>query len=101
KFEEFSQINDMIVCEIVESFKNEMRTVALALYKSQDQALVQKFMKNMSPPVAHGFKEATGELHNVTIGEQTGARYRMITKSRELESQGKFVLKKYSAHYAD
>ena len=55
-FEEFIEMDDLIVCEVVGALSKEMRTLALALYKSPDERLVQKFFKNMRK--AAGTEEA-------------------------------------------
>lgn len=97
-FEEFLNINDMIIGEVVDALKAEPRIIALALYHSEP-AMIEKFTKNLRPPQAYEFKEITEGLGNVLAREQISARYRIITKARELESNGRFVLKKYSPAY--
>lgn len=97
-FEEFLGINDLIVGEVIEALKTEARTWALALYRS-DQALVDKFMKNMRPPELYAYREALDGLKQVLAREQTAARFRIVAKARELESSSKFILKRYSTVY--
>jgi flagellar motor switch protein FliG len=101
KFEEFSLVQDLVMAEIIEGMKAEPRTLALALFKCPDTVLVEKFKKNMRPPIAFEVKEVTEGLTQVLQREQISSRYRIIAKARELESQRKITLKKYSQKYPD
>lgn len=98
EFDEFLNMNDMLLGEVIDAMKAEPRSIALALYHA-DQTLVDKFTKNMKPPQAYEFKELSGALSNVLERERTSARYRIIAKARELEGRGSFMLKKYSPAY--
>jgi flagellar motor switch protein FliG len=99
-FEEFITTNDLVLGEILDNFKYELRTVALALYHADD-ALMKKFTLNMSKYLLRSFNEELEALEKVLAKEQVGARFRVITRARELERQGRFVLKKYSDKYPD
>ena len=94
-FEDFLKISDLIIGDIIDALKTEPKTWALALYHS-DVTLVEKFTKNMRPDEYHPYKEALEMLPSVLAREQLAARFRIISKARELESRHKFVLKKYS-----
>lgn len=96
EFEDFLKINDLIIGEIIGALKTEPKTWALALYRA-DAALIEKFTKNMRPPELHPYREALEALTSVLAREQLAARYRIVSKARELESHNKFTLKKYSA----
>lgn len=100
-FEEFKSVNGMMVAELMHEMKNEMTAVALALYHCSDEELVQKFVKNMASAQAFAYRDTASELAQVTVGQQTGARFRIIEKARELQQQGRILLKKYSPLYQD
>ena len=101
EFEEFALIDDMVIAEIIFQFKTEMKVVALALFKAKDEKLIAKFMKNMTGATGGRFNEETSMLDKITVGQQQGARYRMIEKSRELQLQHTVVIKKYNPKYID
>lgn len=98
-FAEFSTLGDLALAEIIGEFQNEMRTVALALYKCKDEALVAKFLRNMAASTAAGYKEAAEELKEVKVREQVSAQFRMIAKARELEKNARLKLKSLSGNY--
>jgi flagellar motor switch protein FliG len=98
-FEEFLGINDLIIAEVVGAMKKEMRMLALALFKC-DEELIKKFTKNMRPNEHFEFRDFTSAFTKVLEREQMGARFRVIVKSRELEAARKIVLKKISPKYA-
>ena len=100
-FEEFININDLVVAEIIAAFQKEMKTVAVALYKCSDKALLEKFTKNMIAPAMRAMREEQETLEQVRLNEQVGARFRIIAKARELEQRGSFQLKRYSQVYKD
>ena len=101
EFEEFAMIDDMVIAEILHHFKGEMKCVALALFRCKDENLLKKFMRNMTGATGGRFGEETGMLGDVTLGQQMGARYRMIEKSRELQVKLVVTIKKYNPKYAD
>lgn len=101
EFEEFAKLPDMVITDIIYGMKNDMRSVAIALYKCKDPVLLEKFVKNMLPAQGGAFKDETGTLDKITVSEQKGARYRIITKARELQDSGAFEIKKYSPNFAN
>ena len=101
EFEEFLQINDMILTDIIFGMKDDMRSVAIALYKCKDENLLAKFVKNMLPAQGAAFRDETNLLDKITVGQQRGARFKVIEKARELEHAGTIQLKKYSPNYRD
>lgn len=100
-FEEFKLLNAMIVTDVVVAMKPEMRTLAVALYKCKDHELLGHFQACMPSAQAAAFRDETGMLAGITVGEQKGARYRVIEKARELQNSGVVMIKKYSPLYAD
>ena len=98
KFEEFENVPDPLLAEVLVMLKNEPRTLAMAL-SSTDKKLVEKFTANMTPPLRSEFKQLDGEFEKITESERRAARFRVITKARELENGGRHMLKKYSGNY--
>lgn len=101
EFEEFKDISDMIITDIVYAMKSDMKSVAVALYKCKDEALLQKFTKNMLSAQGAAYNDEKSMLDKVTVSEQKGARFRIIEKARELQNSGVIVLKKYSPDYQE
>lgn len=99
EFSEFAKISDMAICELVCAFSEEMKTIALALYRLEDQALIDKFLRNMPPREMSAYRSAHENLTSVLGRERTSAQFRIINKARELEAQNKFTLKRYSSKY--
>ena len=99
KFEEFDQINDMAICELLYHFK-EFKTLAVALHKAPEP-LVNKFKKNMAAPQAIQFREEVSMVSQIKVSEQLGARYKIIELARALQVEGKFILKPYDSKYPD
>jgi flagellar motor switch protein FliG len=100
-FEEFKDVPDLMVAELVFQLKNEITALALALYHCKDEELVDKFTRNMAASIAVAYRDAVEILSQVTVGQQVGGRFRVIQKARELQHQGIIFLKKYSDHYQD
>jgi flagellar motor switch protein FliG len=101
-FEEFGALNDLVMAEIVGSLKpGDIKSLAYALYKCPDTALVEKFTKNMMPPIFFQYREHSESISQLHTYEQVGGRFRIIEKARELEEQRKFTLKKYISKYQD
>lgn len=100
QFDEFLNLKDLVIAELAGEFLNEPKTLALALYKMEGP-LAEKFYKNMNAKLTMAVKEAASMLSDVKVREQVSARFRMITKARELEAASRFILKKYSEKYGD
>jgi flagellar motor switch protein FliG len=96
-FSEFVDIPDMVITDVVFGMKDDMRSVAVALYKCKDEALLNKFVKNMLPAQAAIFREELKMLDQITVAQQNGARFKMIEKARELQDGGTIMIKKYSS----
>lgn len=97
-FEEFKNLPDMMMADVIHQFRSEMKSVVMALYKA-DEELINKFKKNMHPVEASLFKAESELWTQVKVSEQMGARFRMIEKARSLQEQGVIVLKRYSPKY--
>lgn len=93
-FSEFETMSDLLVCEILSQFK-EFKTLAIALYKCPNEALIAKFLKQMAPAQRREYNEQVETLRGVTVSEQNAARFRIVESSRALEKSGKFTLKRY------
>ena len=100
QFDEFLNLKDLVIAELAGEFLNEPKTLALALYKMEGP-LAEKFYKNMNAKLTMAVKEAASMLSDVKVREQVSARFRMISKARELEAASRFILKKYSEKYGD
>ncbi len=100
QFDEFLNLKDLVIAELAGEFLSEPKTLALALYKMEGP-LAEKFYKNMNAKLTMAVKEAASMLSDVKVREQVSARFRMITKARELEAASRFILKKYSEKYGD
>jgi flagellar motor switch protein FliG len=101
EFEEFKNIPDMVITDIVYTLRNDMRSLAVALYKCKDPELYEKFSKNMLTAQGALFKDEIKMLEAITVGVQKGARFKVIAKARELQDAGVIALKKYSSIYPD
>lgn len=98
EFKDFATTNELVLCEVVDAMKNEMRTLALAL-KNGPADLVGKFTRVMRPQQAYDFKEYTEGMASVLSREQVAAQFRVISKARDMEEAGKFTLKNYVGPY--
>lgn len=99
-FDEFEKLEDMVMCEFIYT-QTEFKTLALALHKHANQALVEKFKKNMNHKQLVQIKEQESLLNQITTGEQMAAQFKLIGKARELEKLGKMMIKKYNPKYKD
>ena len=100
-FDEFGAIGDMIIAEIISSLSDgEIRSLAFALYKG-DEALREKFKKNMTPKQFLVFREADEAILQLKLSEKLGGQFKIVEKARILESQSKFNLKRYNPKYPD
>ncbi len=100
EFEEFKQLQDGVITDVIFKMKDNMRIVAVALFNCKDEELLVKFTKNMLHPQAAAFKEETKSLSQVSVKEQCGARFHIIAKARELQSSGVVTIKRYVSVYA-
>jgi flagellar motor switch protein FliG len=91
-WEEFENINDMIICEIVSELK-DMNVLALSLYKCPNEKIVKKFTANIPPQKQIAFKQASEFLDKVTVRQQNSSRITIIETARKLEGLGKIQLK--------
>lgn len=97
-FDEFINLPDMVLAEVISAFQGEARTLALALYKKNEK-LIEKFKKNMIPLIGAEFRDVFEQLDKVRVSEHIGAQFRIIAKARELQTRGTFTLKKYAGTY--
>ena len=98
-FNEFSNVSDPVICEIVDCIKTELRTLAFALYDSSQSGLAEKFTRNMGPSTYRAYREEVDSIEQPSLGNIITAQFRIITKVRALENEGKFVIKKYLGNY--
>ncbi len=99
EFSEFKNLSEMILADVVYAMKDDMRSVAIALYKCKDEELLNKFMKSMLPAQGSAFKEEMSMLTAITVGQQKGAQFKVIEKARELQENGVVTIKEYAPQY--
>ncbi len=99
EFAEFKNLNEMILADVVYAMKDDMRSVAIALYKCKDEELLGKFVKSMLPAQGSAFKEELSMLTAITVGQQKGAQFKVIEKARELQENGVVTIKEYAPQY--
>lgn len=100
KFEEFVNVDDLVMCEIVFTLAKEPKTMAVALYHASED-LAKKFKKNLSHPQLMGLREEESMLSQVTVAQQMSSRFRIIEKARALQNEGRIVLKPYDSKYPE
>lgn len=99
-FDDFVTVTEASLCELMDAFKNDGRTVALALYHA-DKGLIERFTKNMPVSTLRSYKEHSEVLTEVRDNERTSARFRVISKARELESAARIKLKPLKGNYPE
>lgn len=90
-FEEFVNLSDEIMCEIVHTL--DLPNLAVALYKCSDEKLVDKFVKNIPRQKQITYKNEVDMLGSITVARQFTARIRIIETARELEDTKNLKIK--------
>lgn len=94
----FTDLKDLkieILMEVVYAV-GKMEYLALALYKLEDQELVDKFLKCIPPKQMPAYKEAVENLAQVTKGQREGAQFKLIEAARKVESEKALRIKPYA-----
>lgn len=94
-FNDFKKVRLEILMEITYELGENIRILALALYKWDDTELVEHFKKALAPKQMAAFKEAEGELDKVTKSQREGAQLKLVETARKIDLARNYRIKPY------
>ena len=94
-FDDLFSIRDEILMEVIFALGENIRVLALALYKIENKTLIEKVKKCLSPKQMVAYREAEGELDKVTKSQREGAQLKLVELTRKVDIERNLKLKPY------